>query len=364
MGGINQALFDFLTWIRGWTGCYGVAIIVFTIIIRLVLTPLDIKSRVSMRKTTKLQPQIQALQKKYANDKEKLNQKTAELYKKEHVNPLSSCLPLLLTWPILIAVFAAMRMVANEELLKQLANILTNKPADLEQFLWIKNLWMPDNLFAYAVPDTRTLSGITDSNLWISWYESFNGNLPTLFQDIQNWLKEMGMEKAIADLKISKELYESIMANGITKECFASGNLQVTVSMIMNRLSSNSTYLSALGTEMQNFSIPLLGVVKDPFNGLLILPIMSAVSQIVMTKITTAGQPQQTNANGQPNTGKIMQWFFPIFSLVICLGYSAAFALYWVSGNLVSMAQTVIINKVLDKKEQQAAAIAGEGNVR
>ena len=123
MGGINQALFDFLTWIRGWTGCYGVAIIVFTIIIRLVLTPLDIKSRVSMRKTTKLQPQIQALQKKYANDKEKLNQKTAELYKKEHVNPLSSCLPLLLTWPILIIIFGAMRMAANQAMLDQVGQI-------------------------------------------------------------------------------------------------------------------------------------------------------------------------------------------------------------------------------------------------
>ena len=104
---MNDFLFNILAWIRSWVGSWGWAMVVFTVMIRLVLTPLDIKSRVSMRKTTKLQPQMQALQKKYANDKEKLNQKTAELYKKEHVNPLSSCLPLLLTWPILIAVFGA-----------------------------------------------------------------------------------------------------------------------------------------------------------------------------------------------------------------------------------------------------------------
>jgi len=59
-----------------------------------------------------------------------------------------------------------------------------------------------------------------------------------------------------------------------------------------------------------------------------------------------------------------MQWFFPIFSLVICFGYSSAFALYWVAGNLVSMAQTVIINKVLDNKEKNEAALAGEGTVK
>ena len=121
---MNDFLFNILAWIRSWVGSWGWAMVVFTVMIRLVLTPLDIKSRVSMRKTTKLQPQMQALQKKYANDKEKLNQKTAELYKKEHVNPLSSCLPLLLTWPILIAVFGAMRMAANKELLIQLGQIL------------------------------------------------------------------------------------------------------------------------------------------------------------------------------------------------------------------------------------------------
>ena len=56
--------------------------------------------------------------------------------------------------------------------------------------------------------------------------------------------------------------------------------------------------------------------------------------------------------------------FFPIFSLIICFSYSSAFALYWVAGNLVSMGQTMIINKVLDKKEQAAAAMAGEGSVK
>ena len=122
---MNDFLFGILQWINGWIGSYGWAMVVFTVLIRLVLTPLDIKSRVSMRKTAKLQPQMQALQKKYANDKEKLNQKTAELYKKEHVNPLSSCLPLLLTWPILIAVFGAMRTAANFELLEQITDLLT-----------------------------------------------------------------------------------------------------------------------------------------------------------------------------------------------------------------------------------------------
>ncbi|MBR4443861.1 MAG: YidC/Oxa1 family membrane protein insertase, partial [Clostridia bacterium] len=65
-----------LNWIYSVVGNYGWSIVLFTLLIRMVLLPLDIKSKKSMRAMTKIQPKVQALQKKYANDKEKLNQKT------------------------------------------------------------------------------------------------------------------------------------------------------------------------------------------------------------------------------------------------------------------------------------------------
>ena len=181
---MNDFLFNILAWIQGWVGSWGWAMVVFTVMIRLVLTPLDFKSRTSMRKTTKLQPQLQALQKKYANDKDKLNAKTAELYKKEHINPLSSCLPLLLTWPILIAVFAAMRMVANRELLMQVTQILNNEAPALESWMWIKNLWMPDSLFAASVPDMGTLR-VIPADQWLTWFRGLDqANLPVLMREL------------------------------------------------------------------------------------------------------------------------------------------------------------------------------------
>ena len=179
---MNDFLFGILEWINGWVGNYGWAMIVFTVLIRLVLTPLDVKSRISMRKTSKLQPQLAALQKKYANDKEKLNQKTAELYKKEHINPLSSCLPLLLTWPILIAVFGAMRMAANRELLQQVTQLLNMEKPTLEPWLWIKNLWMPDSLFSPAYPDLGTMRQISAAE-WLQWFRGLDqAHLPALLQ--------------------------------------------------------------------------------------------------------------------------------------------------------------------------------------
>ena len=334
---MNDFLFGILQWINGWIGSYGWAMVVFTVMIRLVLTPLDIKSRVSMRKTAKLQPQMQALQKKYANDKEKLNQKTAELYKKEHVNPLSSCLPMLLTWPILIAVFGAMRTAANGELLEQITDLLNNKAPDLEKWLWIKNLWMPDSLFSPAYPDLGTMRQI-GADQWQSWFRSLDqANLPALLQGLN-----------------------------LTEASFSGNELGTTIAAIETALKNgNTAYAEAISVAPGmsiNLLVTQLNFVKD-YNGLMLLPILSAVSQIAMTKLT-GGAQNGADQGTAASTGKFMMWFFPIFSLVLCFSYSSAFALYWVAGNLVSMGQTVVINKILENKEKAAQEMAGEGTVK
>ena len=335
---MNEFLFSILAWINSWVGSWGWSMVVFTVMIRLILTPLDVKSRVSMRKTTKLQPQLAALQKKYANDKDKLNQKTAELYRKEKINPLSSCLPLLLTWPILIAVFAAMRMAANKEMLLQVGQLLNNETPVLENWLWIKNLWMPDSPFSPAYPDLNTLRQIGTAE-WVEWFKGFEtSGVPALLQ---------GME--------------------LTADSFSGSALQTTVESIYTAMSQNPVYVQGVAVKAGwtfNLLIAQFSLM-DMFNGLMILPVLSAVSQVIMTKVM-GGQQAQPQGQDQTaaSTGKFMQWFFPLFSLWICFGYSAAFALYWVAGNLVSMAQTYVINKVLDNKEKQAALTAGEGSVK
>ena len=274
-GWINDGLYAVLNWIQSWAGYWGLAIIIFTIMVRLCLTPLDIKSRASMRKTQKLQPQLQALQKKYANDKEKLNAKTAELYKKAHVNPLSSCLPLLLTWPILIAVFGAMRTVANKQLLEQVGQILNGQQPVLEPFLWIKNLWMPDNLFYTALPNEATLRVISTAE-WQNWFNGLQGNMPALLESLN-----------------------------LTAESFESANLGATVQAIIDAMKTVSFYADGIKSipgaviPLVNWFVPVL------YNGYLLLPILSAVSQVVMTKLMGNGTPQP--AEGQPNTGKFMQ---------------------------------------------------------
>lgn len=104
-----QAITDFLHVILKhfyqFSGNYGLAIILLTILIRLVTLPLTGKQLASAKAMQDLQPELKKIQDKYKDNKEKLNQETMELWKRNKVNPLTGCLPLIIQFPILIAMF-------------------------------------------------------------------------------------------------------------------------------------------------------------------------------------------------------------------------------------------------------------------
>ncbi len=84
---------------------YGVAVILFTLIVKLLILPLGIKQQKTMVKTKQIKPELDKLQAKYKNDKEKLNEETMKLYKKYDINPMGGCLPLLVQFPILLGLY-------------------------------------------------------------------------------------------------------------------------------------------------------------------------------------------------------------------------------------------------------------------
>ncbi len=93
----------------GMTGSYGIAIILLTIFIKIVLLPLTLKQDKSMKEMKKLQPKIEEIKKMYSGDPQIMNQKTMELYKEHKVNPAGGCLPILIQLPILWALFGVLR---------------------------------------------------------------------------------------------------------------------------------------------------------------------------------------------------------------------------------------------------------------
>ena len=108
-----QALLDAIGWLLAWlydlTGNFGFAIIILTIVFRVVLLPLGIKQIKSMQAMQALGPKIKEIQKKYKGNKQKIQEQTMALYQEYGVNPLGGCLPLLLQFPILIAMYAVIR---------------------------------------------------------------------------------------------------------------------------------------------------------------------------------------------------------------------------------------------------------------
>jgi YidC/Oxa1 family membrane protein insertase len=334
MDAINTFLASILSGINSIVNSYGWSIVVFTILIKLVLFPLDLKSRRSMRRMSSLQPQISKLQKKYANDKEKLNQKTAELYRKEHINPLSGCLPMLVSFPVLIAMFAAMRMVANTELAKQAIDLLTTGAQTNEGWLWVKNLWMPDSPFFSTFVDQSNLKQIP-ANIW---KQVFDG------------------------LPAAKTLLLS--AANITRDTISGDTLYTA-------LSGTQAYLSEM-TKWSTMPELSLIITKLPIyahnNGFFLLPILAAVTQFLMTLTQPQTPSTSVDASGNPaaGTNKFMKWFFPLFSLYICFSYNAGFSIYWVMANLISWGQGLVLNRIFDEQDKKklAAEAVGEESLR
>jgi YidC/Oxa1 family membrane protein insertase len=110
---LGQLMAAALRFLFSFTNSWGIAIILFTLLIRLLLHPLNKKQMDSMKGMQAIQPELQKLQKQYKSDPQTLNAKSMELYKERGVNPAAGCLPLLIQMPILIALFESIRGLAE-----------------------------------------------------------------------------------------------------------------------------------------------------------------------------------------------------------------------------------------------------------
>ena len=321
MSGLFQSI---LEWIYRWVGNYGWSVVVFTLLIRMVMLPFDIKSKKSMRAMNKIQPKVALLQKKYANDKEKLNLKLNELYRKEHVSPMASCLPMLITLPILWFMFAAMRNMANEHTIQMILNIAeTGEVPAMQSWLWIKNVFQPDSFMSTILPkvgDTlKTIVPVSGSSI----------------------LTEANI--AAARDFLATEQYAAIAA-----QYGANAFTSIQLNLVLFRP------VLTLPTSFANLF--------QYANGLFILPVLAAVSQFLMTKFTNGNNlkkdenvPEEQQAAANAMNSGFMKWFFPLFSLWICAGYNAAFAIYWMAANVIQVVQQIIVNWYFDRQDRKAA---------
>lgn len=132
MDAFGKILLRNLNWWYGYIPNYGIAIILMTVLVRMIMFPLTLKSMRSMKRMQALQPEMQALKEQYKDDQQALSQATMKMYKERGINPLAGCFPVLLQMPVFIALY---RMLWNAFELRGAS------------FLWIDDLSQPDRLF-------------------------------------------------------------------------------------------------------------------------------------------------------------------------------------------------------------------------
>ena len=295
---------------------YGVALIIFTILIKLLILPLNLKSQRSMVKQQKLMPQLQELQKKYANDKEKLNKEMMELYKANGANPASGCLPMLLQFPIIIALFQVI-----QKPLSYIMGVNFNAPENINRVIDLYHIVANNPDLAASAPSgfmTANMQMLAD-NFQIAM-SNFAGD-PAV-QGFSDWVLNfnfLGMDLS----RYPSEAWGPISA--------------------------------LLGGQVS----PQLWNVLP----LLLVPILSGVTSWMLSKMTQTTTPQasaagdDSAANSAATMSKSMMLMMPIMSVMFTLTLPAGVGLYWIVSNVAQMIQQYFTVAYFKKKEENTVVV-------
>lgn len=304
----------------------GLAIILFTIVMYLLMMPLTIKQQKYSKLSAKMNPELQAIQAKYKNKKDNdsmmaMQAETQALYAKYGVSPTGSCVQLLIQLPIMWALY----------------RVIYNMPAYVSS---IKNTFFPlvDNLIKQA-GSSEFIQSFTNAGMFAKQFEneSFTSGVTTY---VQNTFIDVLNRASTAEWLSIKDKFPALSAD------------------VDNTLSLLDRYNNFIGLNIANSpSFTLKEALSAGAYGMVIaalaIPVLAAVTQWLNVKL----MPQQnTNSdNEQQNTMmqsmKMMNMMMPIMSAFFCYTLPAGVGLYWVAGAVVRSIQQIVINKHIDKMD-------------
>ena len=305
----------------------GLAIILFTIVVNLLMTPLNIKQQKFSKLQVKMNPEIQAIEAKYKgrSDQESLmakNQEVQMVYAKYGVSASGSCVQLLIQMPILFALYQVIyRMPAYVTQIGNTFRILADKIISVDNGSFLQN------------------SGIDSVASVVSMYGQSiaNGNVSNGIIDVLNKLSSVDMA-AIADhYGLSQLTYQGqlILSNDTTR-----GLLDTYNNFLGLNMGDSPSALIRSGWAAGAWGIVI---------GAILIPVLSAVTQWINVKL----MPQQPS-NGNEKASSMaasMNMFMPLMSAWFCFSFPAGMGLYWVAGSVVRSIQQVVINKHIDKMD-------------
>ncbi|MHB8063858.1 MAG: YidC/Oxa1 family membrane protein insertase [Ruminiclostridium sp.] len=241
---IAEPLGKFLYWIYNTVAFenYGLAIIIFTILVRAAMVPLTLKQYKSTAEMQKVQPLLKEVQRKYANDKEKLNQETMKLYQEHKINPAGGCLPLLIQMPIL---FALWQVITKP--LQFMLGFSTEQLAELATKAGVKGAYTQiDTITHFMQTGEGKLVG--NLNMFFPSHGGINlGDIPTLPWNIDLF--------APGSLKIMLLLLLPLIAT-VTTYFTTRLSMPKTTDKAANPMGNTMMYISPLMTLIFSFQFP------------------------------------------------------------------------------------------------------------
>lgn len=332
----------FLGHIAAIVGSYGLAIIVLTLIVRAFLWPLNVSQQRSMRKMQDLQPKLKALQDRYKNNPQVLQQKFAEFYKENKVNPMGGCMPLLIQMPIFILLYSALMS-------PQFIQMAGNAP-----FLFINRL------------DTtlRASAGISnDGVMGTSKYDRFMlGKVATVYlsdETLQN-VKVTKPDKALeiqGDLIPGQDIDFKVSLDNLDLK-FSQLQKIEKADLIITDVNTRETEKATFTRqgELLTTTIPSVEVKQAFHFDVFLLIVLFAITMFLSQKIMMATNKQSQDQDPtQAAIQKSMSTFMPIMILAtfVIIPIPAGVMLYLVTSNCIQIVQTVIVNKQIDMEDKK-----------
>ncbi len=313
----------------------GLSIILFTIVIYLLLMPLTIKQQKFSKLSAKMNPELQAIQAKYKNKKDNesmtaMNAETQAVYAKYGVSPTGSCLQLLIQMPILFALYRVIDLMPA----------YVTKIGDTFRVLASKIISVDNAAFLQSSELRSVASAVR------MYSKNIEANLSNGVVDVLNKLSSSDMN-AIADhYDLSQLTYKGqlILSNDTTR-----GLVDTYNNFLGINIGNSPSYMVSQAWNAEN-GIQWLAVIVA-----FIIPVLSAVTQWINTKLMPQASDTSSSQNDQQNSMaqsmKMMNLMMPVMSAFFCYTLPAGMGLYWIAGSVVRSIQQIIINKHIDKMD-------------
>lgn len=311
----------------------GLAIIIFTIVVYLLMMPLTIKQQKFSKLNAKINPEIQAIQAKYKGRKDQesamaQNQEIQAVYAKYGVSPSGSCVQLLIQMPILFALYRVIAsMPAYVTKIGDTFRVLADKIIAVDNGAFLQN------------------SGVDSISSAVSMYGKAmtDGNLSNGIIDVLNKLGSADM----ATVATHYGLYGSVFEGNLILSENGQRGLIDTYNYFLG-LNMGDSPMAMLRAAM---AIGAIGIII----GSLAIPVLAAVTQWINTKLMPQPESNSKNADdpaaAMAQSMKTMNIMMPIMSAWFCLTLPAGMGLYWIAGSVVRSIQQIIVNKHLDKMD-------------